>query len=62
MTLHPDIDEVLQHAIRAFWETVVRQYPNALAGDLSIERTVGLRQAAHDAVCEWVYNNVPPPA
>ncbi len=60
MTTLPHIDDVVIHALHAFWQTVLSQYPGAQSGDLSIERTVLLREAASEAVSEWIYNNVPP--
>ena len=60
MNTLPHVDDVVQDALQAFWQTVVSQYPSAQFGDLSVERTIFLSQAAGEAVSEWVYNNVPP--
>ena len=48
-------------ALNAFWEVVVRHYPQAETGDLSPWATVKLTLAAENAIEEWIDNNVPPP-
>jgi hypothetical protein len=47
-------------ALDAFWEVIVRHFPQAEFGDLSPEPTIGLHQAAIDAIEEWIQNNVLP--
>ncbi len=47
-------------ASEAFWAVIVRHFPEARSGDLSVERTVRLRMAGADAVEEWIRNNVLP--
>lgn len=54
-----DIDTVTNDALDAFWQLVVRRFPEATDGDLSIDRTIALEIAAKEAVREWVWNNVP---
>ncbi len=46
-------------ASEAFWEVIVKHYPQAKGGDLSPERTVRQRSANADAIEEWISNNVP---
>ena len=53
------IDTVTNDALDAFWQVVVRRFPEATDGDLSIDRTIALDIAAKEAVREWVSNNVP---
>jgi hypothetical protein len=47
-------------ALDAFWEVIVRRFPQAKFGDLSPERTIRLSDAAADAIEEWISNNVLP--
>jgi hypothetical protein len=47
-------------ALDAFWEAIVRRFPDAVTGDLSPLTTIQLGTAAQEAVQEWVANNVPP--
>lgn len=53
------IDSIAEDAMLAFWAVVVKRFPDATSGDLSIERTIGLTMTAHAAIREWVQNNVP---
>ena len=46
-------------ALDAFWEVIVKRYPQAKTGDLSPGATIALQMAAEDAVGEWVNSNVP---
>ena len=41
-------------ALDAFWEVIVKRYPQAKTGDLSPGATIALQLAAEDAVGEWV--------
>jgi hypothetical protein len=45
-------------ALDAFWNEVLRQYPQAKTGDLSPDRTIRLQIAAEHAIKEWIENNV----
>lgn len=47
-------------ALDAFWQVIVRHYPEATTGDLSPDRTIRLQLAAEAAIEEWVDNNVVP--
>jgi hypothetical protein len=55
----PDIKDVIEAADLAFWKVVADNYPDAVSGDLSIDRTIALSEAQKEAVEEWVENNVP---
>lgn len=50
---------LIDEALTAFWEVVVRNYPQAKTGDLSPWATVKLMLAAENAIEEWTCNNVP---
>ena len=54
-----DLRTLTQEADDAFWQVVVRQYPQAKTGDLSPLTTFALHQAEEEAVKEWVWANVP---
>lgn len=54
-----DLRKLADEAEQAFWEVVVRHYPQAEKGDLSIDNTVRFTLAAQDAIEEWLENNVP---
>ena len=58
MTLEP-IKALVDQALDAFWGVIVKHHPQALTGDLSPGTTIALELAAHDAISEWVTNNVP---
>ena len=47
-------------ALDAFWQVIVRHFPEAKFGDLSPERTIGLHYAASIAIREWIGNNAEP--
>jgi hypothetical protein len=46
-------------ALDAFWDVIVKRFPEAETGDLSPSATVGLGRSATDAIKEWIGNNVP---
>jgi len=54
-----DIRDIVNEAEAAFWEVVLKHFPQAEKGDLSIDRTIRLTIAAQEAIEEWVENNVP---
>lgn len=54
-----DLRSITDEALDAFWEVIVKRYPQAKTGDLSPGETIALQLAAEDAVGEWVNNNVP---
>ena len=53
------IAALANEALNAFWEVVVRHYPQAESGDLSPWATIKLTLAAENAIEEWIGNNVP---
>jgi hypothetical protein len=60
MTNHKiDLRTLAQEADDAFWQVVVRYYPEATTGDLSPLTTFRLHQAAEAAIAEWIWANVP---
>jgi hypothetical protein len=52
--------KLAHEALDAFWQVVVRHFPEAKSGDLSPERTIRLHIAASTAVREWICNNAKP--
>jgi len=46
-------------ALDAFWQVVVKRYPEAKTGDLSPLTTIQLQIATENAIEEWIDNNVP---
>jgi hypothetical protein len=52
------IEVVIHDALTAFWEAVVRHYPQAVTGDLSPLATMQLSVSAENAIEEWIDNNV----
>ena len=54
-----DLCDITLEAELAFWEVLVKRFPQAQTGDLSIDRTIRLTIAAQEAVEEWIENNVP---
>src|SRR5581483_7233863 len=56
------IHDVLHEAQEAFWDAVVKRFPDAKFGDLSPVSAVALDEAEQAAIEEWVRNNVPPKA
>lgn len=55
---HPDIRSITDEALNAFWDVVVKRFPEVETGDLSPGATIDLQMAAEDAVGEWIANNV----
>jgi hypothetical protein len=53
------LNKVMEEAQDAFWEVIVKRFPEAKTGDLSPERTVAFDEVAKHAIEEWVRNNVP---
>jgi len=51
--------QLTDQALDAFWQVIAKRYPEATTGDLSPWCTIGLQDAAEDAVNEWLDNNVP---
>jgi hypothetical protein len=49
-------------ALEAFWQVVMRRYPETMTGDLSPWTFVRLQEAAEETVREWVWANAPTPA
>lgn len=45
-------------ALEAFWDVIVRHFPEAKFGDLSFEQTMALHDEASPAIREWISNNV----
>ena len=56
---NPNLRSLTDEALDAFWEVIVKRYPQAKTGDLSPGATIALQMAAEDAVGEWVNSNVP---
>lgn len=60
MTISKEITNVLaDEALDVFWQSVVRHFPHARTGDLSWNRQIALKDAAAQAIAEWLENNVP---
>jgi hypothetical protein len=53
------IAALAKEALDAFWEIVVRHYPQAKTGDLSPWADSKLTLAAENAIEEWIDTNVP---
>lgn len=53
------IKQLTEDALAAFWEHVVRTFPEAKTGDLSPLTTLNLTRAAEAALREWIDSNVP---
>ena len=53
------ISTIADEALEAFWQVVVRHYPQAESGDLSPLTMVHLEDAAEVAIREWIESNVP---
>jgi len=51
--------DVTDEALDAFWDVIVKRYPQAVTGDLSPGATIALQMAAEDAAHEWIVSNVP---
>lgn len=54
-----EIRILAEEALDAFWDVLLRRFPEATDGDLSPERATRLMQAAEEAIEEWINNNVP---
>jgi hypothetical protein len=50
--------QLANEALDAFWQVIVKHYPQATTGDLSPLATFRLDQAAEAAIKEWIANNV----
>lgn len=50
---------ITDQAFDAFWQVIVKRFPQATTGDLSPWTTIRLQLAAEEAVAEWIGNNVP---
>lgn len=53
-----EIRPIVDEALEAFWDVVVKRFPEAETGDLSPGATIDLQITAEDAVGEWIANNV----
>jgi hypothetical protein len=51
--------ESIEEAQEAFWNVIVKRYPEATTGNLSPGATIDFHVAADNAVGEWVRNNCP---
>jgi hypothetical protein len=56
------IHSLADEALDAFWQVLVRKFPQASSGDLSIGQAIDLRTAAENAIEEWIASNVRPEA
>jgi hypothetical protein len=54
-----ELRSAADEALEAFWQVIVKRYPQAKTGDLSPLTTVRLDTAAEAAIAEWVWANVP---
>ena len=54
-----DLKSLVQEADEAFWQIVVKHYPEATSGDLSPCTSIRLNDAQEDAIAEWIWANVP---
>jgi hypothetical protein len=50
--------QLADEALDAFWQVVVKRFPEATTGDLSPLATFHLHQVAEAAIKEWIANNV----
>lgn len=55
-----DLSSLAEKALDAFWEVVIRHYPEAKTGDLSPLTTFTLTEVAEAAIAEWADNNAKP--
>jgi hypothetical protein len=53
-----DLETLVETATDAFWDVVVRHYPDAGSGDLSPERTIAFHALSGEVIREWIRNNV----
>lgn len=54
-----ELSDITNDAFDAFWEVVVRRFPESKSGDLSPLTSVRLTLAAEHAVKEWIALNCP---
>lgn len=54
-----DHQYLIEEALNAFWDVIVKRYPEARTGDLSPLTTMRLDEVARIAVDEWICSNVP---
>lgn len=54
-----EINALTDQAFDAFWEVIIKRFPEATTGDLSPWTTFRLDTVARKAVEEWIYANVP---
>ena len=52
-----DLRELTDQALDAFWQVIVKRFPDATTGDLTPWTTIKLQIAAEHAVEEWVDGN-----
>ncbi|MBI3408196.1 MAG: hypothetical protein HY040_07555 [Planctomycetes bacterium] len=52
-----NIAHLADEALEAFWEVIVKHFPQATSGDLSPGQTMRLQLAAESAILEWVVSN-----
>jgi hypothetical protein len=50
--------QLANEALDAFWQVIVKHFPQATTGDLSPLATFHLDQTAEAAIKEWISNNV----
>ncbi len=55
----PNIENLTNEALDAFWSVIAKQVPQATTGDLSPGTDFALQVAAENAVKEWIAANVP---
>lgn len=55
-----DYNLLTAKALHGFWEVILRHFPAANGGELSVESYMRLKRIAEDAVREWVSYNVAP--
>ena len=53
------IDQLADEALEAFWQVIVRCFPQVATGDLSIGSTLQLKRVAQEAIQEWIHTNLP---
>lgn len=52
------LETLADEALTAFWDTVVRWFPEATTGDLSPGTAIALGMVAEQAIDEWIMSNV----
>ena len=55
----PNLVEIANLALEAFWDRVAKRIPKTSSDDLSPEAMLQLQLAAERAVTEWWNNNYP---